>query len=201
MQVSQTNSVNQIVSEQLNKKTGKADTGLSITGSGARETEIEEMFQLSEEESIDAAYKNPKMAMDSAVIEKLMKETDDIKSSIKSMVRDLLERQGYTVDQLKSGQDTEIKVDETARAEAQKLIGPGGELSAEKVSDRIVDFAIAAFGGDKSKIGIIRDSIDRGFAEAKKMLGGKLSDVSNETYDLIQKRLDEWVNGTEGAEE
>lgn len=149
-------------------------------------------------QDLQAAYRNPKMTMDSEAVQRLMKETQEIGGSVKQMVRDLLDRQGLTESQLANGEVDQVSVDETARKKAQEMIGPGGELSAEKVSDRIVDFAISAFGGDKSKIDIIRSSIDRGFKEAEKMLGG-LSDVSKETYTMIQDKLDKWIN--EGTEE
>ncbi|GEM_PF-1765902 len=144
-----------------------------------------------------AFYNNSRVQMDAEAVDRLMKESEDIRGSIKQMVRDMLEQQGITIDELKSGRVDKIEVDETTRQKAQELIGPGGELSPEKVSDRIVDFSIAAFGGDKNKIGIIRDSIDRGFAEAKRMLGGDLADVSKETYQLIQQKLDAWMNENE----
>jgi len=141
-----------------------------------------------------SAYANPKFAMDIETVQKLMKETEEIQGSVHQMIRGLMERQGINEAQLNGGQAENMTVDEAAREKAQELIGPGGELSPEKVSDRIVDFSIAVFGGDTSKIDIIRGAIDRGFDEAERMLGG-LADVSKETYTLIQEKLDKWVEG------
>ncbi len=185
---SQTNFVNQYISEQVKSKSQVTNDSPKTTGN-----DIPDTFQ-SNSVKTDATYSNPKLAMNSAVVEKLMGESNDILGTVQSLVTDLLKRQGYTVDQLKGGQVKEIKVDQTAIDEANKLIGPGGDLSPEKVSDRIVDFSIAAFGGDKSKIDIIRNAIDRGFGEAQKMLGGQLSDVSKKTYEMIQDKLNKWVN-------
>lgn len=147
----------------------------------------------------NAVYSNPKFNMNAAVVEGLMNENADIQGQVNELITDMLRRQGYTEEQIKAGDFNKVDVDEIAQEEARKLIGPGGLLSPEKVSDRIVDFAIAVFGGDKSKIDIIRSSIDRGFDEAEKILGS-LADVSKETYEMIQQKLDDWINEGEGEE-
>lgn len=66
-------------------------------------------------------------------------------------------------------------------------------MSPEKVSDRIVEFAKAISGGDKSKIDTLRDAIEKGFAEAARVLGGELPEVSQKTYDLVMQKLDTWA--------
>jgi len=106
----------------------------------------------------------------------------------------MLKRQGKTLELL--GDNEIIEVDETARLEAQALIGPDGPLGAEAVSQRLVDFAIAISGGDKSKASTLRSSIEQGFKEAEKILG-KLPDISKETYKLTMEKFDKWVNGEE----
>lgn len=141
----------------------------------------------------DTVYGNPTLNMNAAVVGNLMNESEDIQGTVNELITNLLQRQGYTEDQIKAGDFDNVDVDEIAREEAAKLIGPGGMLSPENVSDRIVNFAIGVFGGDKSKIDIIRSSIDKGFGEAEKILG-ELADVSKETYQMIQDKLDEWIN-------
>ncbi|MCP4218968.1 MAG: hypothetical protein GY765_30320 [bacterium] len=150
-----------------------------------------------EQPSIDASaiYKNPKLALDSATVQQFLDQNEEIHESVTQIVTDMFHRQGITDEQIKEGEIKNFTVDEMARAEAEKLIGPGGDLSPEKVSDRIVDFSIAAFGGNKEKYDIIKTAIDRGFAEAKHMLGGELPEISNKTYDLIQDKLQQWLDG------
>ncbi|QGU00421.1 hypothetical protein SYNTR_1827 [Candidatus Syntrophocurvum alkaliphilum] len=72
------------------------------------------------------------------------------------------------------------------------MIKEGGKLSAEKVSDRIVDFAKAISGGDKDKIELLKDAIKQGFEAASAALGG-LPEVSEQTYDLVMQKLDAWM--------
>lgn len=153
-------------------------------------------------ESLEASvvYGNPALNMNAAVVGNLMNENEDIQGTVNELITNLLQRQGYTEEQIKAGDFDDVDVDEIAREEAAKLIGPGGMLSPENVSDRIVNFAIGVFGGDKSKIDIIRSSIDRGFGEAEKILG-ELADVSKETYQMIQDKLNEWINEGETENE
>lgn len=89
-----------------------------------------------------------------------------------------------------------INVDEDVRLEAEQLISEDGELGIEKTSQRIVDFAIAISGGDRSKAGILKDAIDKGFKEAEKLFGGKLPQISLDTYDRVMEKFDAWVNET-----
>lgn len=198
MKVSESNLMNQLAAEQLkpkNDKTGKTDITSQPEGEGASFNDLLELNMTSAEE-VAIAYNNPKLAMDNAVIQQLMQETEEIGGKVHDLVRGLLDRQGLTAEQLEQLKEGKVTVDEIAVEEAKKLIGPGGALSPEAVSDRIVNFSIAAFGGDTGKIDIIRGAIDRGFDEAERMLGG-LQDISKETYKLIQEKLDDWVNGPE----
>lgn len=62
--------------------------------------------------------------------------------------------------------------------------------SAEAVSDRIVEMARSLSGGDQSKADVLRQSILKGFEEAKSLLG-KLPEISQNTYELTLKKFDE----------
>lgn len=128
---------------------------------------------------------------DKAAVDRLKMDSERTYSSLRRIVEYLLLRQGKTFDTLKDSDI--IEVDQQARMEAQELIGPEGELGVEKVSQRIVDFAIALSGGDKSKLDSLRKAIDQGFKEAEKVLGG-LPEISKETYDRIMEKLDAWEN-------
>lgn len=203
MKVNASDMLNQLAANQLNKN-AKNENAKKETGVDSGFQELMDSVQLSgdkpDAESIQAAYNNPRFTMDSLVVEQLMQEGDEIQGSVHQLIRDMLERQGISEEQLQAGDVEDVTVDEAARQKAAEMIGPGGPLSPEAVSDRIVDFSIAVFGGDKSKIDVIRTSIDRGFDEAEKILGS-LADVSVKTYDLIQEKLDNWVNPESGEEE
>ena len=88
----------------------------------------------------------------------------------------------------------DIKINEETRLKAQKSIDEGGELSIENVSDRMVNFAKAISGGDKSKISILRDAIEKGFKEAEEAFGGELPEISYKTLERTMEKLDAWEN-------
>jgi hypothetical protein len=154
-------------------------------------------------------YKLLKTNIDEKMLKNVMNQTEKARGLIKNLVSDMLKRQlgiskdsDISIDELMkkfqkkveiSGEEN-FTIDEIAQKEAQKLIEPGGEWSPDKVSDRIVDFSIAVFGGDKSKIEIIREAINRGFGEAEKEWGSELPDITNETKSLIDEKLENWVN-------
>lgn len=135
---------------------------------------------------------------DKNAILRLKKDSEKAHSQLIRIVEDMLRRQGKTLDLVKAGDL--IEVDETARLEAQELIGPDGDLGAEKTSQRLVDFAIALSGGDKSKANELRGAIEKGFKEAEKILG-KLPDVSKETYKLTMEKFDAWAKEDENLAE
>ena len=127
---------------------------------------------------------------DKNTILKLKRDSEQAYSHLIRIVQDMLKRQGKTLD-LIGGHDM-VEVDETARLEAQALIGPDGALGAEAVSQRLVDFAIALSGGDKSKAETLRGAIEKGFKEAEKILG-ELPGISKETYKLTMEKFDAWA--------
>jgi len=74
--------------------------------------------------------------------------------------------------------------------EAQALVADDGYFGVEQTSDRIVDFAIHAFGNDPAKLQQMKDSIDKGFNEAQQAFGGALPEISQKTYEAIMEKLD-----------
>ena len=131
----------------------------------------------------------------SICIESLKAQSEEAYRSLKQIVVKLLERQGYCTEALETKDIKNVVVDETARAEAAALIAKDGPLGAEAISDRIVQFAMAISGGDKTKISLLKGAIDRGFNEVKSMLG-QLPEVSLKTYDLIMEKLNRWEQDT-----
>ncbi|WP_303969120.1 hypothetical protein [Sporosarcina ureae] len=139
----------------------------------------------------NAGYEKPMTKIDGPTIERLKAESEKAYENLQNLVRELLERQGITVEDVRSGKKT-IVVDEKIRLDAEKSIGEGGEQSPEKVSDRILEFANAISEGDKSKFDLLKSSIEEGFNQAKQALGGTLPDISQKTYDLVMEKLNNW---------
>lgn len=126
---------------------------------------------------------------DKVSIDKLKQESEKVYANLKQMVEELLTKQGKSFDILKT--KASITIDEATRSKAKESISEDGEFGIESMSDSIVDFAKAISGGDSSKLDKLRDSIEKGFRAAERVLG-KLPEISLKTYDRIMEKLDEW---------
>ncbi len=108
----------------------------------------------------------------------------------------MLRRQGVEVEKLEHLKDEDLEgvvIDEKAQAEAAHMIGPDGPLNAENTAERIFSFAKAISGGDVEKYDLLKESIVAGFDAAKEILGGELPEISQQTYDLVMEKLDDWA--------
>lgn len=127
---------------------------------------------------------------DSIEINKLVAENEKRISDFKETIKKMIAKQGETVNLKLMGQDLHVTVEDSQKA--SESISEGGEYSVDAVAGRIMDMAKALSGGDKSKIGMLRDAVKEGFKAAGKELGTELPDICNKTYDEIMKRFDEW---------
>ena len=83
-------------------------------------------------------------------------------------------------------------IDPEVVRQAQLDIGDDGYWGVEQTSQRILDFARAISGGDPSRINILRDAVERGFAAAERQWGGDLPEISQRTLDAVRRGFDEW---------
>lgn len=131
------------------------------------------------------------------------KKIDEIKQdfnrnlgSFKKMVEAMIEKQGKKVDQvlkdLADGKNVEITVDSETQAAAQEAISEDGYFGVNQTSKRIIDYAKALSGGDKSKIETLKNAFVEGFESAKKAFGGELPEISQQTYDKVMQGFDDW---------
>lgn len=100
-----------------------------------------------------------------------------------------------------STDDGEIDLGTLTPEAAQELISEDGYFGVEQTSQRIVDFAINAFGNDPAKLTQMKDAIEKGFKEAAEAFGGMLPEISHQTYAAIMDKLDTFAgldNGGEG---
>jgi hypothetical protein len=117
---------------------------------------------------------------------------------LRSLVIKTLQDQGINL-QVSNG-SVEIDFNTMTQEEAQNLVSEDGYFGVEKTSQRIVDFAINAFGQDPSKLEQMKDSIDKGFLEAQEAFGGSLPEISQHTYDAIMEKLDAFAAQFEAGE-
>lgn len=117
--------------------------------------------------------------------------------SFKKMVEAMIQKQGKTVNQvlkdLAEGKDIKLTVDSETQATAQEAISENGYFGVKKTSERLIDFAKALSGGDKSKIETLKNAFVEGFEAAKKAFGGELPEISQKTYDAVMLGFDDWA--------
>lgn len=83
-------------------------------------------------------------------------------------------------------------VGDKERLAAQGAVSEYGEWGVEQTADRILDFAKALSGGDPSKIGVLKEAVMKGFAQAQAAWGGALPDICSATYAKVRQGFDEW---------
>lgn len=110
---------------------------------------------------------------------------------LRNLVIKTLQEQG--LDLKISTAEAEIDFNTMTQEEAQELISADGYFGVDKTSQRIVDFAINAFGHDPAKLQQMKDAIDQGFLDAQKAFGGALPEISQQTYDAIMGKLDDFA--------
>jgi hypothetical protein len=118
-------------------------------------------------------------------------------ASFKKMVEAMIEKQGKKVNQvlkdLAEGKEVDITVDSETQAAAQEAISEDGYFGVNKTSERIIDFAKALSGGDKSKLETLKNAFKEGFESAKEAFGGELPEISQQTYDKVMQGFDDWA--------
>ncbi|HNT04251.1 MAG TPA: hypothetical protein PLS45_02315 [Bacillota bacterium] len=150
------------------------------------------ILDLSKPVKKSAGYSKPAARkIDVDEIDRLWKESQKSYETLRKLVEKLISKQGKKLEDLLEGKDV-LLVDEETRAAAAQAVSEDGELGVKAVSERIVAFAKAVSGDDKSRIGELKNAIIQGFKEAEKALGGTLPDISQRTYDEVMKKLDEW---------
>lgn len=107
---------------------------------------------------------------------------------LRSLVIKTLQEQGAAT-RIDTGSEI-LELQTLTPEEAQQLISEDGYFGVENTSQRIVDFAINAFGNDPAKLEQMKASIEDGFQQAAEAFGGELPEISHQTYAAIMEKLD-----------
>lgn len=137
-------------------------------------------------------------AQNSALIAKMKADSDSRISQLRGIVEQMMSKQGVAIGKadnmwsfLAGGNFT---VTAEQKAQAQADIAEDGYWGVTQTSDRIVDFAKALSGGDKSKAEELLNAFKKGFGEATKSWGKELPEISQKTYDAVIEKFDAWMN-------
>lgn len=138
---------------------------------------------------------------DANLVAKLKADSDARISQMKSLVEQMISKQGQTLGKtdsiwsfLASGNFT---VDAATKAQAQKDIADDGYWGVEQTSSRIVDFATALAGSDPKQLEKMRDAFKKGFDNATSTWGKSLPDISQRTYQAVMDKFDKLVAAKE----
>lgn len=138
---------------------------------------------------------------DANLVAKLKADSDARISQMKSLVEQMISKQGQTLGKtdsiwsfLASGNFT---VDAATKTQAQKDIADDGYWGVEQTSSRIVDFATALAGSDPKQLEKMRDAFKKGFDNATSTWGKSLPDISQKTYQAVMDKFDKLVAAEE----
>ena len=106
--------------------------------------------------------------------------------TLRSLVSDILQEQGITVETANGT----LNLEELSQDEATALLQPDGYFGVDQTSDRIVDFAMNMMANDPANYEKVRQGIEDGFSAAKEALGGYLPDISGQTYSAVMEKLE-----------
>lgn len=190
----------------VNGITGASETYSSYTAAPkSTETKQENVQQPKTENETGVVYEPSKESKtasskktyktDTNLVAKLKADADARNAQFKSLVEQMLTKQGKTFNNandiwkvLASGDFT---VDPATKAQAQADIAEDGYWGVSQTSQRILDFATALTGGDPDKIEDMRAAFKKGYEQAEKTWGGKLPEISQKTYDAVMKGFDD----------
>ena len=135
----------------------------------------------------------------SALIAKMKADSASRISQLRGIVDQMMSKQGAAIGKADdmwsflAGGNFTVSAD--VKAQAQADIAEDGYWGVNQTSDRILDFAKALSGNDKSKAQELADAFKKGVDQATKAWGGKLPDISQQTYDKVLEKFDSWMNG------
>lgn len=134
------------------------------------------------------------------VIARFKKDAEERMVRLQNLVEQLISRQGSAFadarEMWNALREGNVKADPETRAKAQADIAEDGYWGVKATSDRIIDFATALTGNDKSKLGEMVDAFKKGYEKAEKIWGGKLPEISRQTYDAVLEKFDNLMNSS-----
>ena len=154
-----------------------------------------------EKSNEEATEKTSTTKSNAAIIEKLKADAEQRTSQLRSIVEQMMTKQGIAIgtadDMWKFLAKGDFTVSADVKAQAQADIAEDGYWGVEQTSDRILAFAKALAGNDPEKADEMLEAFKKGYEEATKSWGDELPDISKRTYDAVLEKFEAWKNGTE----
>ncbi len=128
-----------------------------------------------------------------SIVKQLKADSEAREQSLIDMVKETLGQQVANAKGANGKTIAEIISDgiEEAKAAGED---PDEYWGVEKTAQRIVDFAKSISGGNTAYIDKLREAFKEGYGQAESSFGGKLPQISKDTYDRVMELFDEWEN-------
>ncbi len=164
------------------------------------------VFEKSDESSKSSSTTSSKEAERAKIIQQLKADDAVKQQQLLDIVNKMMGKQAKAYGIANSDSDEEsiwsflakgdFTVDAATKAQAQADIAEDGYWGVNQTSERILDFAKALAGDDPEKLENMRAAFEKGYKQAEKTWGGKLPDISKQTFDAVMKGFDELTGKT-----
>ena len=191
------NSINNYASAAVSTVATDSKASSKKTESSKNDTSTGVIYEKGSSDKSSSSQKT----QNSALIAKMKADSVNRISQLRGIVEQMMSKQGAAIGKADdmwsflAGGNFTVSAD--VKAQAQADIAEDGYWGVNLTSDRILDFAKALSGNDKSKAQELVDAFKKGFDQATKAWGGKLPDISQQTYDKVLEKFDSWMNGEE----
>lgn len=134
-----------------------------------------------------------------AIVAQMKADAEARTAQLQSLVEKMISKQGQTLGTADSIWSFLAKGNFTADADtiaqAKKDVAEDGYWGAEQTSERILSFAKALAGDDPDKAEELLEAFKKGYAQATKTWGDELPSLCSDTYDLVEKKFNDWMTG------
>ncbi len=169
-------------------------------------TEAAAVYEKSDEKSSDNSKVSSKETDRTKIIQQLKADDELRQKQLLDIVHKMMGKQAKTYGIANSDEDDSIwkflakgdfTVDAATKAQAQEDISENGYWGVKQTSERILDFAKALAGDNPEKLEQMRSAFEKGYKQAEETWGGKLPNISQQTFDAVMKGFDELTGKTE----
>ena len=153
------------------------------------------------EKGSSSSEKTNSTKSNASIIAQLKADAEARTAQLQSLVEKMMTKQGQTLgtadDMWSFLAKGNLKADPETIAQAKKDVAEDGYWGAEQTSERILSFAKALSGDDPDKAEELLNAFKKGYKEATKTWGSELPSLCSDTYDLVEKKFNEWMNSGE----
>lgn len=148
---------------------------------------------LGAEPSAVLTYPDPRsrIAAERPDLAAMLAESERKVEAFMAFLEPLLAQQGLSISKLVTGEQ-KLTLDQGTIDQAKSAIAEDGPLGVRAVAERILNFAKIGIGSDSAQIETFRAAVQKGFDDARRILGGVLPEISQRTYDSIMNEMDRW---------